>query len=716
MTRMDPRGGAFLLLIPVLVAAVSVGLLADATAQNAAPGDASGTYPGMGDVKAGTFKMGIDVKDLVKLYGDPKKPTRKTHQLLVGKDKDMWWDLLLQETPEHRAETEDYSIDIYPVTNAQYRRFLEDETKGSFFTRTKVNTIAKVAEQLYGGSPGEWKEEAIFWINEKKLEEQKAEIYKQNKAQIDAILANFNQGRPPQAQVTDFDKLPDKIRARGWVSFVLPADINLTIYRRGIPDNWDKGVLPKELETAPVIWITADDADAFAEWAGKHVPTEAEFERAARGPKDFLFPWGPTWDWQKQRNLLVWAEADPEPKGPAAPYKDRPVDVTRGKDGVSPYGLYHMLGNVREWTSSPPDLYPGSRAKKEKWFGSTDYRVIRSTSYGDGRISGESELTIRNTARALRSGSGPFTTKERYPAVGFRCAKYPRPTRDIMMLRQAALIRQGALNPRHDTVKLFGPARAYGVERRHYDETGGGNQTFVTARTRVIGAVPMEKSPYAQTKELIDASNETDPAKGGPQPFAWIYWNGDIKVEVVKEKIVEPEKPAEEGAPGGGDGEKKDGEEKPADEKGGEKKTAGRPAKPGRSSQTAEEEPAGPQIIRSREFVACDPDRPLFLGVVSGRLALLELKAMGPALVGYLPIQAAAGQTEGAEVVVKETPREIEKRGEKVRFAKIDPATGLVRFRFGILTRSKTSDDVFRIDVVLKVQGTIAGEWEGYEE
>ena len=111
-----------------------------------------------------------------------------------------------------------------------------------------------------------------------------------------------------------------------------------------------------------------------------------------------------------------------------------------------------------------------------------------------------------------------------------------------------------------------------------------------------------------------------------------------------------------------------------------------------------------------------DRKHPYFLGIVSGRMAVFEMKAVGPVLLGYLPIQTAAGQKEGMEVVVKDKPKEIEKRGEKMKSSEFDPKTGFAKFRFSVPTRSKTSSDLFRFDVVLKVKGSLSGTWRGYAE
>src|SRR5262249_47485152 len=94
----------------------------------------------------------------------------------------------------------------------------------------------------------------------------------------------------------------------------------------------------------PVVNVSWDDAEAYAQWAGKRLPTASEWEKAARGTKGQKFPWGTSFQPDKA-NLGIANE------------KNTIAVADAFAGGKSPYGAYNMLGNVWEWlgTSEQPD-------------------------------------------------------------------------------------------------------------------------------------------------------------------------------------------------------------------------------------------------------------------------------------------------------------------------------------------------------------------------
>jgi formylglycine-generating enzyme required for sulfatase activity len=152
----------------------------------------------------------------------------------------------------------------------------------------------------------------------------------------------------------------------------------------------------------PVTTVTWADADAYCRWAGKHLPTEAEWEKAARGPEGSEFPWGNDWDPKKINTMSE------NPEAPYSPGGSFPGDK-------SAYGVYDMAANVSEWVADWYDAYPGAPPSDNKYYGKT-HRVTRGGITSSGHYDALS-LMFRSAKRAhLPPGSALLD-------LGFRCAK-----------------------------------------------------------------------------------------------------------------------------------------------------------------------------------------------------------------------------------------------------------------------------------------------------
>ncbi len=145
---------------------------------------------------------------------------------------------------------------------------------------------------------------------------------------------------------------------------------------RELPESYNDQDL--NVSNQPVVGVDWDEADAYCKWLSKRLPTEAEWEKSARGTDGRIWPWGNVWDAKKDNHGNGSEYGFDESDG----YKyTAPVGTELG---VSPFGVLNMAGNVYEWTSDDFNAYPGNDKYIQTDF-NKGYKVLKGGAYTDGQ-------------------------------------------------------------------------------------------------------------------------------------------------------------------------------------------------------------------------------------------------------------------------------------------------------------------------------------------
>ena len=177
----------------------------------------------------------------------------------------------------------------------------------------------------------------------------------------------------------------------------------LAVTNRLAPWQWNTLDLSQHSDR-PVIGVDWSDADAYCRWKGKRLPSEAEWEKSARGTDGRLYPWG---NWVPSKDLANFA------LGARFSYSQVLMPVQSYEQGKSPFGLYQMAGNVWEWVQDwyAANYYEVSPEHNPQGPEQGQFKVLRGGSWSD------------LPKYLLTYGRFKLPPETRNSYTGFRCAK-----------------------------------------------------------------------------------------------------------------------------------------------------------------------------------------------------------------------------------------------------------------------------------------------------
>lgn len=222
-----------------------------------------------------------------------------------------------------------------------------------------------------------------------------------------------NNGRDPEEGTGDKDEQPlHQVRVAAYYMDVY--ETTNAMYKPFVdatkheaPKLWTDGTYPPAKTNHPVVYVSWHDAFEFCKWAGKRLPTEQEWEKAARGTDKRVFPWGNHFDPMKANTPQYWMAMHQTETADTMP-------VGSFESGKSPYGLYDMTGNVYEWVNDWYLPYPGNQYPNDHY--GTKNKSVRGGSWYDC-------LSYGCGLSSPTYNRSRFNPDIRNKGFGFRCAK-----------------------------------------------------------------------------------------------------------------------------------------------------------------------------------------------------------------------------------------------------------------------------------------------------
>jgi formylglycine-generating enzyme len=228
---------------------------------------------------------------------------------------------------------------------------------------------------------------------------------------LSALVRCKRETLPDRCDETTFENETPVHRERVAGFWLSRTEITVAAYERCVSAGrcraapFEGGAARFAQPSLPITLVTFEDAQRFCAFRGGRLPTEAEFERAARGPARRTYPWGYGYHGKLSNHGRTGVDTSDASDGfsELAPVGSFP-------DGATPEGIQDLAGNVAEWTADAYAPTYGAAVSGE--------RVVRGGSFASGAAH------VRGAARV---GKAPET---REPTLGFRCAWSVRPRRD----------------------------------------------------------------------------------------------------------------------------------------------------------------------------------------------------------------------------------------------------------------------------------------------
>jgi formylglycine-generating enzyme required for sulfatase activity len=256
--------------------------------------------------------------------------------------------------------------------------------------------------------------------------------------------------------------------------YIYKTEVTVAQFRKFCHATGRKSMPPKPkwgwIDNHPIVNVSWNNAKAYADWAGVVLPTEAQWEKAARGTDGRIYPWGNEWDETKCAN---WANSGKDnTKWGTHPVGSFPT-------GVSPYGVIDMSGNVWEWCADwyGDDYYKNAPAKNPTGLITGNWRVLRGGSWDYGNY-------VRGCRGAYRDGY--YTDFDNY-YIGFRCAvsvdtiseikpEIETPTPVIPPIELSIDLPKQKINPKDGAVMLLVPAGDFLMGSKDDDKLARDNE------------------------------------------------------------------------------------------------------------------------------------------------------------------------------------------------------------------------------------------------